>query len=160
MSVAAGTLSELVRAAAERSPDTTAFLSGTTSVTWREVDAQVDAAAVALTGLGLVPGDRVAISLANVLDFPVAYFGVLRAGLVAVPLNPGYTAQELRFTLSDSGARAVVVSSAGRDLLLQVAGEVPSLEHVLVTGPAGAATSWHELLASAAGQPATTAGAG
>ena len=155
MSVAAGNLSELVRAAAERSPDKAAFVSGTTSTTWREVDAQVDAAAAALTGLGLQPGDRVALSLANTLDFPVAYFGVLRAGLVAVPLNPGYTAQELRWTLSDSGARAIVVSGAGHDLVQPLADELPSLDHVLVAGG-----SWAELLAAAAGRSATTAGAG
>ena len=160
MSVATGNLSELVRAAAQRTPDKAAFVSGTTSTTWREVDAQVEAAAAALTGLGLEPGDRVAISLANTLDFPIAYFGVLRAGLVAVPLNPGYTAQELRWTLSDSGARAVVVSANGRDLLQSLVDELPSLEHVLVTGPAGSATSWHELLDAAAGQTAPVAGAG
>jgi long-chain acyl-CoA synthetase len=155
VSVAAGNLSELVRAAAERSPDKTAFLAGATSTTWREVDAQVDAAAAALPGLGLEPGDRVALSLANTLDFPVAYFGVLRAGLVAVPLNPGYTAQELRWTLSDSGARAVVVSPSGRELLVSVADELPALEHVLVAGD-----SWSALLDAAAGQTPAVAGAG
>ena len=123
MSVPAGNLSDLVRAAAERSPNTTAFLSGTASTTWREVDAQVDAAAAALLGLGLRTGDRVAISLPNVLEFPVAYFGVLRAGLVAVPLNPGSTAHELRWTLSDSGARAAVVGPAGLDVLQPLAAE-------------------------------------
>ena len=155
MSVAAGNLSELVRAAAERSPDKAAFLSGSTSTSWRELDAQVDAAAAALAGLGLQPGDRVALSLANVLDFPIAYFGVLRAGMVAVPLNPGYTAQELRWTLSDSGARAAVVSPSGSDVLLPLADELPALEHVLVTG-----TSWDDLLAAAAGQRPGTAGGG
>ena len=155
MSVAAGNLSELVRTAAERSPDTPAFLSGTTSTSWREVDAQVDAAAAALAGLGLEPGDRVGISLANTLDFPVAYFGVLRAGMVAVPLNPGYTAQELRWTLSDSGARAVVVSPSGSDVLRPLADELPALEHVLVAG-----TSWRDLLEAAAGQRPRTAGGG
>ena len=160
MSVAAGNLSELVRAAAERSPDRAAFLSGATSTSWREVDAQVDAAATALAGLGLEPGDRVGISLTNTLEFPIAYFGVLRAGLVAVPLNPGYTAQELRWTLSDSGARAVVVSPSGSDVLLPLADELPALDHVLVTGPATGGTSWHDLLEAAAGPPPQTAGAG
>ena len=160
MSVAAGNLSELVRAAAERSPDKAAFLSGPATTTWREIDAQVDAAAAALAGLGLEPGDRVAISLANTLDFPVAYFGVLRAGLVAVPLNPGCTAQELRWTLSDSGARAVVVSPAGREVLEALADELPELAHVLVTGPAEGATSWRDLLDAAAGRSPRTAGAG
>ena len=49
-----------------------------------------------------------AIVLGNTVDFAIVYFGVLRAGLVAVPLNPGYTAAELGFALSDSGATLVV----------------------------------------------------
>jgi long-chain acyl-CoA synthetase len=164
VSVPAGNLSDLVRAAAERSPNTTAFLSGTASTTWREVDAQVDAAAAALLGLGLRTGDRVAISLPNVLEFPVAYFGVLRAGLVAVPLNPGSTAHELRWTLSDSGARAAVVGPAGLDVLQPLAAELPALEHLLVTGAAitgrGDARSWRELLDAAAGRPVPATGGG
>ena len=150
VSAAAGNLSDLVRAAAGRTPDKPAFLSGATSTTWAEVDAQVDAAAAGLRGLGLQPGDRVALSLTNTLDFPIAYFGVLRAGLVAVPLNPGYTAQELRWTLSDSGARAAVVSGHGSELLLSLGSELATLEHVLVVGG-----SWHQLLEGAAGRSAT-----
>ncbi len=144
---ATGNLADLVRAAAERSPDKAAFLSGATSTSWREVDAQVDAAAAALVDLGLQQGDRVGIRLPNTLEFPVAYFGVLRAGLVAVPLNPGCTAQELRWMLSDSGARAVVTDAAGRDVLLSLAQELPGLERVLVTD-----ASWDELLDAAAGR--------
>ncbi len=155
MSAGVGNLSEHVRAAAERTPDKPALLSGATSTTWRELDEQVDAAASALTGLGLRPGDRVALSLANTLEFPVAYFGVLRAGLVAVPLNPGYAAQELRWTLSDSGTRAVVVSASGAQVVQALVDELPALEHVLVAGG-----SWHELLAAAAPGPVATAGAG
>ena len=153
-------LADLVRQAARSAGERVAFIDGARRLTWNELDAEVDRVAGALAGLGWGAGARVCLVLGNTLAFPVAYFGVLRAGLVAVPLNPGYTAQELRWTLSDSGARAVVVSAAGRDLLLEVAGEVPSLEHVLVTGPAGAATSWHDLLEGAAGQSSPTAGAG
>jgi acyl-CoA synthetase (AMP-forming)/AMP-acid ligase II len=90
----ARSLSDLVRGAARRTPDATA-VAGDAVLTWREVDAQVDAAAAALGGLGLRAGDRVGLCLGNVLAFPVAYFGSLRADLVAVPLNPAATAQEL-----------------------------------------------------------------
>jgi long-chain acyl-CoA synthetase len=58
---------------------------------------------------GLEKGDRVAIMLPNVLQYPVALFGVLRAGLVAVNVNPLYSARELRHQLTDSGAKAIVV---------------------------------------------------
>ncbi len=152
-----GNLAELVRVAAQRSPDKPALLFGSGALSWRELDARVDAAATALRGLGLVRGDRVGLSLSNTPDFPVAYFGALRAGLVAVPLNPGCTAQELRWTLGDSGARAVVVRAAGADLLTPLADELGALEHVLVADPAG---EWHDLLERSAGAAADHVGGG
>jgi long-chain acyl-CoA synthetase len=88
-------------------------------LTWAELDELVDGTARALLDLGL-PGAhgggdaatgypaRVAIVLPNVPDFAVAYFGALRAGLVAVPVNPGYTARELRQVLTDSGAAVLI----------------------------------------------------
>ena len=62
--------------------------------------------------LGLVKGDRVAIMLPNLLQYPVAMFGIMRAGLVAVNVNPLYTARELEYQLQDSGARAIVLLDA------------------------------------------------
>ena len=59
--------------------------------------------------LKLAKGDRVAIMLPNVLQYPVAVFGILRAGLVVVNTNPLYTARELKHQLGDSGAKAIVV---------------------------------------------------
>ena len=149
-----GNLAELVRTAAERSPDKPALLFRGSSLSWQQVDAQVDAAATALSGLGLQPGDRVGICLTNTPAFPVAYFGVLRAGLVAVPLNPGATPAELRWALGDCGARAVVVHAAGRDALRALGEELDDLEHVLGVGDGGEAASWDELLERSAGAPA------
>src|SRR5208282_6007259 len=60
-------------------------------------------------GLGLQKGERVAIMLPNLLQYPVALFGALRAGLTVVNTNPLYTAVELRHQLKDSGALAIVV---------------------------------------------------
>jgi long-chain acyl-CoA synthetase len=88
-------------------------------LTWAQLDELVDGTARALLDLGLpgaaAGGDdasgypaRVAIVLPNVPDFAVAYFGALRAGLVAVPVNPGYTARELRQILTDSGASVLI----------------------------------------------------
>ena len=154
---AAGNLAELVRAAAERSPDGTALLFSGQALTWRQLDRRVDVAAAALLGLGLQPGDRVALALANTPDFPVAYFGVLRAGLVAVPLNPGSPAHELRWTLGDSGARAVVAGPAAGEVVQSVAQELDGLEHVLV---AGAGASWEDLLAGSTSTPAAERGTG
>jgi long-chain acyl-CoA synthetase len=56
----------------------------------------------------LVPGDRIAVQMPNVLQYPIAVFGALRAGLVVVNTNPLYTAREMRHQFKDSGARALV----------------------------------------------------
>ena len=58
---------------------------------------------------GLVAGDRVALMLPNILQYPIALFGALRAGLVVVNTNPMYTARELEHQLADSGAKAIVI---------------------------------------------------
>ncbi|MCW2679272.1 MAG: AMP-dependent synthetase and ligase [Frankiales bacterium] len=151
-----GNLADLVRSAAERRGDGAAFVHRGSTLTWAEVDAAVDAAAAGLLALGLAPGDRVGIHLANTPDFPVAYFGVLRAGLVAVPLNPGYTRDELAHALGDSGARALVTTRGTSATAQVVAAEVDALEHLVVTGvdtaPPGA-TTWDALLAGGGSTP-------
>ncbi|MFI7541257.1 AMP-binding protein [Actinoplanes sp. NPDC049599] len=100
-----------VRTSAQQRPDAPALIAGQTVVTWAELDERVSTAAGRLA-VGTAPGDRVALVLGNTVDFAVAYFAALRAGLVAVPLNPGYTADELTFALSDSGAGRVVAEDA------------------------------------------------
>ena len=100
-----------VRTSARQRPDATALIAGENVVTWGELDERVSVAAGRLVA-GSSPGDRVALVLGNTVDFAVAYFAVLRAGLVAVPLNPGYTPDELTFALTDSGAVRVVADDA------------------------------------------------
>ncbi|GAA2549961.1 long-chain fatty acid--CoA ligase [Winogradskya consettensis] len=105
-----------VRAAARQTPDRPALIAGDTVLTWSELDERVESAARHLA-VGSVPGDRIAIVLGNTLGFAIAYFGTLRAGRVAVPLNPAYADDELAFALADSGAVRVVVANAGRDFV-------------------------------------------
>ena len=101
-------LADLVRDAASTRPDHPALVSGARTLTWAQVDAAVDVATAGYQGLGLKPRDRVALVLGNVPEFVFAYFGALRAGLVAVPMNTGSTPSELTGLLNDCGARAVV----------------------------------------------------
>ena len=75
------------------------------SWTWAQLDTMADAAATYLRASGAT---KVAIALPNTLEFVVALLGALRAGLIAVPVNPGFTARELRYLLSDSGADLLV----------------------------------------------------
>lgn len=81
---------------------------------------------------GLSPGDRVALMLPNVLQYPVAMFGIHRAGMVVVNVNPMYTARELRHQLKDSGARAIVILENFAATLEQAIGDT-DVQTVIVT---------------------------
>jgi long-chain acyl-CoA synthetase len=82
---------------------------------------------------GLVRGDRVALMMPNILQYPVALFGVLRAGMVVVNTNPLYTPRELEHQLKDSGAKAIVIVENFAHVLQQVLART-DLKNVLVTG--------------------------
>ncbi|KZC34413.1 long-chain fatty acid--CoA ligase, partial [Rhodanobacter sp. FW510-R12] len=87
-----------------------------------------------LTGvLKLGKGDRVAIMMPNVLQYPIALFGTLRAGLVVVNTNPMYTARELKHQLEDSGAKAIVVLDNFAGTLQHVVAET-HVQHIITTG--------------------------
>ena len=90
-------------------------------------------AAYLLNDLKLNKGDRVAIMLPNVLQYPVAIFGALRAGLTVVNTNPMYTARELRHQLHDAGVSAIVVLDNFASVLAEVLHDTPC-KHVITTG--------------------------
>jgi long-chain acyl-CoA synthetase len=82
---------------------------------------------------GLQRGDRVALMMPNILQYPIALFGVLRAGMVAVNTNPLYTPRELEHQLKDSGAKVIVIVENFAHVLQEVLART-DLKHVLVTG--------------------------
>ena len=82
---------------------------------------------------GVGPGDRVAIMLPNLLQYPVALIGAWRAGMVVVNVNPMYTAPELEHQLNDSGAKVLVVLAQRAGVFAEIQGRV-GVRHVLVTG--------------------------
>jgi len=103
------------------------------SLTYRELDdLSARFAAWLQTEAGLSRGDRVAIMMPNLLQYPVALFGILRAGMVIVNVNPLYTARELEYQLIDSGARAVVITSMSAATLAEIIDET-AVERVVVT---------------------------
>lgn len=109
--------SDLLRNAARRSPERTAVVAGAERLTWAELDARVSAVALVLERSGRRPGDRIGLRLGTGLDFVLLYLGILRAGLVAVAVNPAYTAAETDFIRTDSGAALVLDGAAARELL-------------------------------------------
>ncbi len=76
---------------------------------YKQVDELSQAFGAYLQGLGLVKGDRVAVMMPNVLQYPIAVAGILRAGFTLVNVNPLYTARELEHQLKDAGAKAIVI---------------------------------------------------
>jgi len=89
--------------------DQRAYVCMDKAITFGDIDSLSKALAAWLQGKGLAKGTRVAIMMPNVLQYPVALAAVLRAGLIAVNVNPLYTARELAHQLKDSGAEAVIV---------------------------------------------------
>jgi len=89
--------------------DDPAFVFMDKVLTYRQVDEASRAFGAFLQSKGLSRGDRVAVMMPNVMQYPIALVGILRAGFTVVNVNPLYTPHELEFQLKDSGARALLV---------------------------------------------------
>ena len=126
-------VAEVFDRACERFADRDAFRCMGASISFREFEARArDFAAFLQQDLGLEKGDRVALMMPNVMQYPVALYGVLRAGMVVVNVNPLYTARELESQLSDARPRAIVIVENFCATLAQVR-EKTGVEHVVVT---------------------------
>ena len=124
----------VVEEAFERFRQRPAFASFGKKLSYGQIDEMSRQFAGYLTGvLKLGKGDRIAIMMPNVLQYPIALFGALRAGLVVVNTNPMYTARELKHQLEDSGAKAIVVLD-NFAATLQQAVEETEVEHIITTG--------------------------
>ena len=108
-----------------------AYLMMGKRISFAEVDAASRALAAYLQGLGLEKGDRVAIMMPNLFQYPVAVAAVLRAGYVVVNVNPLYTPRELEHQLKDSGAKAIIIIENFASVLQQVIKSVPT-KHIIL----------------------------
>ena len=126
-------LIDLFEHAALRYAERTAFINMGQSLSFRQLDARSRAFAAYLQqGLGLKKGDRVALMMPNLLQYPIALFGVLRAGMIVVNVNPLYTPRELEHQLNDSGASAIVIVSNFAHTLEKVVAKT-QVKHVVLT---------------------------
>ena len=112
--------------------DAKAYVCMDKALTFGEIDTLSQALAAWLQGRGLNKGARVAIMMPNVLQYPVAVAAVLRAGFIAVNVNPLYTARELEHQLNDSGAEAVIVLENFAATLQAALVHAPGVKHVVV----------------------------
>ena len=130
-------------------PERISYCNMGTTLTYQQLDRlSMKFACYLQQSLGLMRGERVAIMLPNVLQYPVAMCGIFRAGLVVVNVNPLYTARELKHQLKDSGTRCVIILENFAHILEDVIDET-SVEHVVTTGvgdllgfPKGALTNF------------------
>jgi len=126
-------LNAIFHEACEKFSDKTAFINMKTAITYKTLQEKVrDVSAFFQTVCQLKKGDRVAIMLPNVLQYPITLFAALNAGLVVVNVNPLYTARELQFQLMDSGAETIVVLANFAHVLEEVLHET-KVKHVIVT---------------------------
>ncbi len=126
-------LVDMFEQATTRYADQPAFVNMGEVMTFRKLEERSRAFAAYLQqGLGLQKGDRVALMMPNLLQYPVALFGILRAGMVVVNVNPLYTPRELEHQLNDSGASAIVIVSNFAHTLEKVVDKT-QVKHVILT---------------------------
>ena len=114
-------------------PDRPAYTNFGKTLTYRDLDKlSMKFACYLQKSLGLVRGERVAIMLPNLLQYPVVLIGLFRAGLVAVNVNPLYTPRELKHQLTDSGAKCIVILENFAGTLEEVLGDV-NIQHIVTT---------------------------
>jgi long-chain acyl-CoA synthetase len=119
------TLHEFFERVAVEYPANVATIFFRQRLTYGQLDEQANRFAAGLQGLGVQPGDRVAIILPNCPQFMVALFGVLKAGAVAMPLNPAYVARELKGQFNDAGVETVIAINTVAPRVLEVMPDTP-----------------------------------
>jgi long-chain acyl-CoA synthetase len=123
---AIGSLDRMLVDSFRRHADRTAFACLGAELSYRDLDRMSSAVASWLQARGLARGDRVAVMMPNVLQYPVVLAGILRGGFVLVNVNPLYTPRELEHQLADSGARAIFVLENFAATLAAVRERVPT----------------------------------
>src|ERR1700722_19046564 len=127
-------LASLLRNSAAATPSLTATIDDAGTLTFAQLDEAARRFGGELRAAGLEPGDRVALMVPNVPGFTIAYFGVLYAGCVVVPLNTLLVANEVAFQLEDSEARALVVHAQTAAVAIGGAQRVAGCRYIYTVG--------------------------
>ena len=104
------------------------------NLTYRELDALVNAFAIALLDLGIQKGDRVCLLMTNRPEFIVSWFALARIGAIISPMNPSYKEREVAYQLNNCEAVAIIVQHELLSLIEKVQAQTPTLQHVIVVG--------------------------
>jgi long-chain acyl-CoA synthetase len=137
-------LAMVLEDSARNLPGRDAVVLGSTRLTYAEVDAAAASVASLLASIGVEPGDKVALSCPNIPAFPIAYYGILKAGAVVVPLNVLLKAREVAYHLDDCDAKAYLCFEGTPELPMGTEGwggfeQTESCEHffVITADPSG-----------------------
>lgn len=133
-------------------PTKDALVCGPRRVTFAELDAQSTRIAVGLQKLGLQTGDRVGLYMHNCVEFAFAFFGIVKAGGVAVPLNMRLATMEVAFILDDAKPFAAFIASGEADNFEQAAANAPDILRIKVGGVPVEGETSYESLAAAQGE--------
>jgi long-chain acyl-CoA synthetase len=125
------TLADVLRPALKMRPDHPAIFFEDRAFTFRDLDRAANRVANALVGMGVQPGDRVALHLENRPEFAEIYQGVMRVGAILVPTNVMYTGPEMEHIVGDSEACVVFIRAEWADKVLEARDRLPHLRHVV-----------------------------
>jgi long-chain acyl-CoA synthetase len=123
---------ELLEISVKKYHDQVAFVNFDKGLTFAEIDTLSGYFAAYLQNLGLHPGDRLAIQMPNLLQYPVVLFGALKAGLIIVNTNPLYTPREMEHHFRDSGAKVIIILANFAFNLEQIIGKT-GIQHIIIT---------------------------
>jgi long-chain acyl-CoA synthetase len=112
--------------------DKDALVCGDRRMTFAQLEHASNQVALALQRMGVAPGERIALYLPNCVEFPVAFFGIVKAGAIAVPLNMRLALPEIRFMLEDSAPSVAIISGEHAAAFQQAAQELPQFKRIVL----------------------------
>ena len=128
-------LQELLNRAIARNASQTAVIDGDRVYSYAQLGEYSDRLASTLVGLGVRPGDRVAILAPNCVEFVISFYGIVKAGAIVTTVNSGYREREIAHQLNDSGAGTLIVHPALKPMSDAARSEIPSLTREIVIEP-------------------------
>jgi long-chain acyl-CoA synthetase len=142
---------QLLTDSAAHTPDKPAIIFRDQQTTYAELDKRANQVANALIGLGVQKGDRVGVLIHNLPLFVEAYYGILRAGAMVIPMNVLYKAGEVGYILQDSGAKALLTFGPFTQTALEARTQAPELQYVITAAPGAipGTLSWAETIGAA-----------
>lgn len=128
---------DLIREKASKYNGKTLFIFRDNEISFKDYHEKTSRIAASLLGYGLNNGDRVAVHFGNCLEIVESYFAVGKAGAISIPLNPMFTAREIKYVINNSEAKFIITSEDSLANVLSIRSEMPSIQEIFVAGKGG-----------------------